>query len=102
MYHFTKENGRLGSWHSGEEVYFYHNIPDGSALYTEEDRALSDMVSSYMINFIKNGDPNGDGLPRWNTFTGTEPVLELGDSVKETKIPYLDLYEILDQIQEYK
>ena len=55
-----------------------------------------------MINFIKNGDPNGDGLPRWNTFTGTEPVLELGDSVKETKIPYLDLYEILDQIQEYK
>ncbi|MDO4206946.1 MAG: carboxylesterase family protein [Lachnospiraceae bacterium] len=102
MYHFTKENGRLGSWHSGEEVYFYHNIPDGSALYTEEDRALSDMVSSYMINFIKNGDPNGDGLPRWNTFAGTEPVLELGDNVKETKIPYLDLYEILDQIQEYK
>ncbi len=102
MYHFTKENGRLGSWHSGEEVYFYHNIPDSSALYTEEDRALSDTASSYMINFIKNGDPNEDGLPRWNPYAGTGPVLELGDTIKETEVPYLELFKILDQIQNYQ
>ena len=102
MYHFTKENGRLGSWHSGEEVYLYDNIPEGSGLYTDEDRALSETMSNYMINFIKSGDPNGEGLPRWNTFTGTGPVLELGDGIRETQTPYLELYEILDQIQEYK
>lgn len=99
MYHFTKENGRLGSWHSGEEVYLYGNIPEDSPLYTEEDRALSKTMSSYMINFITNGDPNGDGLPRWNTFSGTGPVLELGDNINETESPYLELYKILDQIQ---
>lgn len=99
MYHFTKENGRLGSWHSGEEVYLYGNIPEDSPLYTEEDRALSKTMSSFMINFITNGDPNGDGLPRWNTFSGTGPVLELGDNINETESPYLELYKILDQIQ---
>lgn len=101
MYHFTKENGRLGSWHSGEEVYFYNNIPDNSALYTAKDRALSQTISDYMINFIKTGDPNGKNLPRWNLFTGSGPVLELGDTIKETESPYLELYKILDQIQEY-
>ena len=29
-YFFTKDNGRLGTWHSGEEVYCYNNIPADS------------------------------------------------------------------------
>ena len=102
MYHFTKENGRLGSWHSGEEVYFYNNIPDDSNLYTEEDRALSSTTAAYMVNFIKTGSPNGDGLPTWPVFTGNGPVLELGDTIKETPIPYLELYQILDEMQGFE
>ena len=55
-----------------------------------------------MINYIKTGDPNGTGLPRWNPFTGTGPVLELGDRIEEAPIPYLELYQILDKIQGYE
>lgn len=102
MYHFTKENGRLGSWHSGEEVYFYNNIPKDSNLYTEEDRALSKTASSYILNFIKTGDPNDESLPNWPVFTESGPVLELGNEIRETPIPYLDLYQILDEIQGYQ
>lgn len=36
-YLFTKDNGRLGSWHSGEMVYTFGVIPDKSKLYTEKD-----------------------------------------------------------------
>ena len=46
-YCFTKDNGRLGPWHSGEEVYVYHNLPESSSLYRESDFQLSDIAASY-------------------------------------------------------
>ena len=34
-----------------------------------EDLAMSDLMSSYFVNFAKSGDPNGAGLPPWPAFT---------------------------------
>ena len=99
MYFFTKDNGRLGSWHSGEEVYLYGNIPEGSKLYTEEDRELSRSFMNYVLNFAKTGDPNGPGLTLWPDSDGGQKVLELGDEIKERAIPFRDLYDILDEMQ---
>ena len=31
----------------------------------EKDYALSDKMVTYLTNFAKNGDPNGDDLPAW-------------------------------------
>jgi para-nitrobenzyl esterase len=30
-----------------------------------EDSAVSRMAQGYWVNFAKNGDPNGPGLPTW-------------------------------------
>ena len=95
-YYFTKENGRLGSWHSGEEVYFYGNIPPSSSLYTPQDRALSETMSRYFVNFIVSGDPNGDGLPHWPAASDATEILELGDEITWRANPYLPLYEVFD------
>ena len=101
MYYFTKDNGRLGAWHSGEEVYFYGNIPDRSKLYTDADRALSDQIVQYIVNFVKTGDPNGDGLPGWPAATDGRTVLELNETTGTAETPYLDLYSVMDEMTGY-
>ena len=96
-YYFTKENGRLGPWHSGEEVYCYGNIPASSKLYDDSDRQLSEIFCSYFANFCKTGDPNGPGLPPFAPTADGRTVLELGDQVAPVSDPYLPIYELFDK-----
>ena len=77
-YYFSKDNGRLGAWHSGEEVYLYGNIPEDSKLYDAADRNLSAQMKQYYLNFIRTGDPTGDGLVRWDKTDGTLRMTEFG------------------------
>ena len=100
-YYFTKENGRIGSFHSGEEVYVYGNIPVVSKLYNESDRALMGKAFGYLVNYIKTGDPNGDGLPEWPENVDSESLLELGDRVAviEESRRKLAFFEVLDRMQ---
>ncbi|MBQ7754214.1 MAG: carboxylesterase family protein [Clostridia bacterium] len=101
-YYFSKTNGRLGCWHSGELPYFYGNIPADSKLFDEKDRALSETILSYVMNFARTGDPNGTGLPPWDSDTESRTVLELGDSVGMADEKYLKLYEIMDRMTGWK
>ncbi len=98
-YLFAKTNGRLSAWHSGEEVYCYNNIPADSKLYDESDRKLADLFSDYFANFIRFGDPNGEGLPAWEQSADGTNVMLLGDEQKMTADPYLPIDGILDRMQ---
>lgn len=102
LYHFTKENGRLGSWHSGEMPYLYGNIPEDSPLYDEGDRALSEIMLEYLRNFVISGDPNGDGLPDWTPSDGSFRIQEFGDRVEVSEDPYMDLYGVLDDAYKFR
>jgi len=96
-YLFIRKNGSLGDWHSGEEVYFYGNIPAGSGLYNEADRKLSETMQQYFVNFIRAGDPNGEGLPEWPVNTGTENrLLALDETIRMETDPFAMLYPVLD------
>ncbi len=98
-YFFTKENGRLGPWHSGEEVYCYDRIPADSPLYDDTDRALADLFSDYFVNFAKYGDPNGGELPEWEASRSAAELMELGAVQGMTEDRFLPLYGILDRMQ---
>jgi para-nitrobenzyl esterase len=88
-----------GAYHSLEQVYLYNNL-DRSAPprpYTDVDRRLADLASSYLVNFARQGDPNGAGLTVWPAFTGaSSPVMSLGDSVGPMPAPSRAAFDFFD------
>lgn len=96
-YLFSKSNGMLSSWHSGELIYVFKNL-EGKKLFDEVDYKLSETMHSYWANFATNGDPNGEGLPTFPQNTNSAHLLELGDQVQVIDEPYLALYEVMDRM----
>jgi len=74
-----------GAVHSADIEYAMGNL-DTNEFYdwTEDDYAISDLFLSYYANFCKTGNPNGEGLPQWDSMTGAEvaPVMQI-DVVSE-------------------
>ncbi|MBQ5995865.1 MAG: carboxylesterase family protein [Clostridia bacterium] len=102
-YYFTKENKSLGSNHAGEMPYAYGNLGSHADLYDETDRELSRIMQQYWINFIKSGDPNAEGLPKWKKFNdSSDRVLNFDKKVEMIKDPNYELYQLIDKYQNTK
>jgi len=72
------ESERYGAFHSSEMPYVFETLDKASwRPFTAADRQLSQTLAGYWANFVKTGNPNGDGLPQW-------PVLEAN-----AEIPHL-------------
>ena len=54
-----------GAYHSADIEYVFETLDSKNLPWTDADRTLSDVISSYWTNFAKNGNPNGSGLPNW-------------------------------------
>ena len=62
-----------------------------------EDAKLSDQVVTYWTNFVKQGDPNGAGLPNWPAFTEEDQVvMRLQASPKAEAFPNGKQLQALD------
>jgi para-nitrobenzyl esterase len=62
-------------------------IVDGNPQPADADRALSETIMSYWVNFATNGDPNGPGLPQWPRYDVTGKIQDLGVTVASEDNP---------------
>ena len=85
-----------GSGH-GSDVPFAFQTLAGRRTPSPQDLALSDMISSYYVNFATTGDPNGKGLPPWPAFTGqNQQVMVFDASPSARTYPILENVRVLD------
>ena len=81
-YHFSRVSPQapmLGAMHGMEIGYAFGNLAADAA---PEDKALSEAMTRYWVQFAKTGDPNQEGLPAWPSYSpDTDRHLELGDAI---------------------
>jgi para-nitrobenzyl esterase len=46
-------------------LYVFDNLHAFPWLHEDADREVAKLASSYWVNFVANGDPNGPNLPHW-------------------------------------
>ena len=98
-YYFSKENKGIGTYHSGEMIYAYGNVPRNK-FYNQSDYQLEGIMTEYWANFAKYGNPNGidqNNLPLWQTTKESKGLLlELGENIHMREDPFKDIYQYLD------
>jgi len=99
LYYFDygPKPGKVG--HGAELRYVFGNF--GGLLFgiakTPENRAMSDTILSYWVNFAANGNPNGPGLPQWPAFDGqTMSTMIFGKTPKAGPTPNLEKLKAFD------
>jgi para-nitrobenzyl esterase len=87
-----------GANHAAEITFVFRNLANPMAQPTQEEIALSELMSSYWVNFAKSGDPNGAGLPQWPAFSHAAPKVMHFDKSPGARdgVPNLDQLEAFD------
>jgi para-nitrobenzyl esterase len=95
----TPEQMARGAYHGVESPYALDNLNRFTRPYEPTDRKLSELMSSYWINFITTGNPNGTGLPEWKPFSAkADHLMEFGDSIEERPVPFKSEMNALDLV----
>lgn len=90
VYKFThampgEKSAEFGAFHTADVPYFLnHFSAERKSYWTQTDYDLGYKMSSYLVNFAKTGNPNGDNLPKWNAYDGNMSFTNFGDSISTT------------------
>ncbi len=81
-------------WGTGHATDLAYIIPDRGNFATNGSglspalRQLSDTMVAFWGNFVRTGDPNGEGVPDWPVYmAGAGPVMQLREGDRSTAIP---------------
>lgn len=89
-----------GATHGAETSYVFQNLTPASLPWTDLDRQIADVLSSYWANFAANGNTNGKGLPVWPAINPNRDnrrmvlgdKIEIGSALEASKYDFFDAY----------
>lgn len=84
-----------GSFHGAELWFAYDSMARSWRPFTGKHYDLSRQISSYWVNFVKTGNPNGtttfgEPLPQWDSFTEEHPMQMHFEEAPIQKEEYVD------------
>lgn len=85
-----RPGSNAGAFHAAEIVYAFDNLDAFPWAYTEEDRQTAAAMSTYWVNFVKTGDPNGPGLPAWPAYEPPDGTIMVLDAAPHVGLPEHD------------
>lgn len=86
-----------GAFHTSEVPFALHTIHTWKRTWRPIDFQIEKIVSSYWINFIRTGNPNGNGLPKWPVYNkNSGSIQSLTDPVKATTGEWKAIFEFMD------
>ena len=72
------------AWHSSEQFYTFNSMREdvpASRKWRDWDYELAEKMNQYWVNFITNGDPNGEGLAEWPAADEDMGYMEFGAGI---------------------
>ena len=89
-----------GTFHSDDIEYVFGTLDSRPGMKIRpEDRALSEVMQQYWVNFARTGDPNGPGLPNWPVYGPSSwQVMHLDASPHAEPDKLRDRYLFLDKV----
>jgi para-nitrobenzyl esterase len=91
VYYFSRklpasaEYVKYGAFHTGEVAYVMDNLKFLHRPWQSSDAPLASQMSSYWVNFMNSGNPNGKGLPEWPTYNTNTYQAMVFDTVSEAQ-----------------
>jgi para-nitrobenzyl esterase len=104
-YYSRPRPGARGAAHSAEIEYAMGNLASNKAFaWTADDEKVSQTMMGYFANFVKKGNPNGKGLPKWPKANSgkTAQVMHIDVATKAQAETVRDRYLLLDQTYQTK
>ena len=96
---FDYDAGRA-AWHCSDIPYFLHNAEMIPICHQTNYEFLNRVMSGAFVNFARTGNPNVEGLPKWQPCTKDHMVTMVFDDTCYTKENMQD--ELLPLVLKYK
>jgi para-nitrobenzyl esterase len=72
-----------GAFHTSEVPFALHTLHLWNRSWREIDFEVEKTMNGYWVNFVKNGNPNGNDLPEWTVYDKSSGnIMEIGDQPK--------------------
>jgi para-nitrobenzyl esterase len=102
LYHFSHVSTdkpdfpNYGAFHTSEVPYALHTLKLWERPWQERDLKMEKIMSTYWINFVKTGNPNGSGLPEWKKYESTiGSIMELNEGAVMRDGMFKEEFEVL-------